>query len=702
MNHRHNDDTLNPEPRGRSLFCRALAGLLLLCLFISGACAPQADYFREGIPIEPLVAGEYESITEGDLVVRGRFAVVNPEMTVYALDISSDGRRILFSSDACTVSLIDDQGRLQWDLALDNAPTSAALSSDGRFIAVGTDQGEIIFLRQDGREQWRTAVQGAIKKLEIAPGGENLAVSVQNEEEEHLLYFYDAWGSRLHELQTSELKEIVFLPRGNFAYLEKQDGKSVVVLYQDGLPYWEEEVSQAAFAGNGRYVAVSAAGELHFLELTGETQPHTLWSKQLELEPSWMQLTEMGGHVILYSGFSGSKSNLFVYDRLGKLTWEKRIPAGALMQASRFGERIVASSWQEYSEDFSKLLVLDIKGHILQDVEMASRIEKLALSGDGKVLGLASSDGDIFIFELPVLGSFPLERETAAAENGFHYSPAAREQPPGEMYVTLYFYDQDALHLIPVNRPVQQNTAALKTAIDELIKGPRRGSNLLRTVPKDSRIEVTREEDLVYIDLPEDLDRAFGSVQATGIINSLLYTASQFSYVRGIKFLIEGEEADYFGTEGLLIDEVLQPQTIGQEKDLIFVPYRSAGRYYLLPRESLQLGERSNIPRDLVNAIVKESERFLPVKPGLLEARLLPGEIVLDWDKTFQEIFPSDGSAADVALAHLFVDAVTLTLTSRFSPERLIFKVEGRSWNPPEKYPDLVQELTSPFYINPE
>ncbi len=685
----------------RKLYLRGITVFLAVLLLFSGACAPGGDYARQGSPVEPLVAGQDEPSPEGDLVVRGRFAVVNPEMKVYALDISNDGRRILFSADTSTVSMIDDQGRLQWEVSLESDPISAALSRDGRFTAVGTDAGEIFYLRPDGREQWRTTLDGAIKELALAPGGESLAVSMKDEDDRHVLAFFNAWGNKLYELETAVVREIVFLPQGNFGYLEQQEDKTVLVVYKDGQPLWEEEVSLAAFSGNGRYVATASNGELQFKDLAGGSSPQTLWSKKLELEPSWLRLTEMGGHVIVYSGFSGSESNLFVYDRSGSLAWEKRIPSGSLVQASRFGERIVATSWQEYSEDFSKLLVLDIQGNILQSVEMASRIEKLALSGDGKVLGLASNDGDIFIFELPVLGSYPLETAAYDEKNGVLYKPVARERPEGETYVTLFFYDQNAMHLIPVNRPVKNAESALKTAILELVKGPRRGSSLSRTIPKDAVIEVTRE-DLVYIDLPEELNRVYGSVQATGIINSLVYTTSQFSYVRGIQFLIEGEKARHFGTEGLFIDEVIPSQRPGAGQDVIYVPYRSAERYYLLPRESLKLGERSNFPQDLVHAILKESERFLPVTPRLIDAKVLSGEIILDWDASFLELFPPQGDPTEVALAHLFIDSLLLTLTSRFSPGKLVFKVEGELWSPPEGYPSLEQELTSPYFINPE
>ena len=694
----------SPAGKGRRKhFTRAITLLLLFCLIFSGACSSFGEYPREGSPVEPLVAGQDEPTPDGDLVVRGRFAVVNPEMTVYALDISSDGRRILFSSDTCTVNLIDDQGRLQWDVSFEDDPICAALSSDGRFAAVGTDAGSVFFLRQDGREQWRTEVEGSIKKMKLSPGGENLAVSVKKEEGEHVLYFFDAWGSLLHELHTAVLTEIIFLPRGNFGYLEKTEETSNITVYKDGEPYWEKEVSQAAFSGNGRYVAISSGGELKYIDLERGESPETLWQTDQKMEPSWIQLTEMGGHIITYSGFSGSESNLHIFDRSGSLIWDKRIPAGSLIQASRFGERIVATSWQEYSEDFSKLLVLDIKGNVLQDVEIASRIEKMALSGDGKVLGLASSDGDIFVFELPVLGSYPLETETAeGVNNGIVYNPVARDNPEGETFVTLYFYDQNAMHLIPVNRPVRNSNQLLKTAVEELIKGPRRGSNLTRTIPKDAAIEVAREEGIVYIDLPEELNKVYGSVQATGIINSLVQTVSQFSYIKGIQFLIDGEKYSYFGTEGLVIDDLISPKGPIPEKNVVYVPYRSGERYYLVPRESLRLGERSNLPKDLVNAVVKENERFLPVTPRLNEARLLTDEIVLDWDESFQELFPENGNGSDIAVAHLFVDSLLLTLTNRFAPDQLVIKVNGESWTPPKGYPALEQVLTPPYFINPE
>ena len=216
-----------------------------------------------------------------------------------------------------------------------------------------------------------------------------------------------------------------------------------------------------------------------------------------------------------------------------------------------------------------------------------------------------------------------------------------------------------------------------------------------RTIPKEVQINVTGEEELAYVDLPEELDKLGGTTQVGGLIDSIVLTISQFP-VHGIQFLLEGEKASVFTGEGFMIDKVFSPLRLG-EKPVLYLPCRSGDRYYLLPREA----DKSMEPVDLVNEVLRESSPFLLAKPGLKEIRVQEKEIILNWDASFAKLFPPNGGAKEEALAELFTDALLLTLGENLSPDKLVFLVEGEVWTPPEGY-DCSREINRPFFINPE
>jgi outer membrane protein assembly factor BamB len=678
------------------------AFLLLLVLFLSSACSLPIPYSQEA-PVEPVVTSLEN--TGGDMLLRGRFSVVNPEMKIYALAVSSSGRDILFSSDARSVNMLDDQGRLKWEVVFEGLPVAAELASNGYYIAVGTDRGKVYFLHKDGRTIWEKSFTGAVEQIALAPGGNFLAVSIKDESGAYKLYGLDQWGTLFWERETGPLLKLNLLSEDNkLYYLENnQDGNTLVAL-KNGEILWEEKASMADVSGDGESAVIYNGNVLYFYSLEGETSPLLMWSCSLSTEISLLELTEKGEHILAYSAFPGVGSNLFAFHKEGFLLWEKKIPSGSLLQTSRFGERIVASSWQEYSEDFSRVLVLDKNGDTLQEIEMASRIEKISLSSDGNILALAGNEGNIFILDMPA-AAFSQETEAAgdAAEHGKElYRPVAFTKSGEELYITLYFYDAYAMRLVPVSRSVKSTAQVLQAAVSELVKGPRRLSGLSRTIPKDASIKVTLQEGIALIDLPEELNRLGGSSQITGIIDSLVLTASQFPSVEGIRFLVEGKEARVFGAEGFIIDGVFPSRPLAKSKTMLYLPYRSGDRYFLLPREAVQLGSKFNTPDDLLKILLAESRRFLPAVPELNDIKVKQEEIILDWNSSFKKLFPPEGSPEEKALAALFLDSVLLTLGSNFQQSRFILYVEGEPWKPPFGYPSPVLEFRYPFYINPE
>lgn len=687
----------------KAVFTLTLPLLLLLILFIVAACSlPLRPSFQGEAPVEPVVPGLENS---GEtLLLRGRFSIINPETEIFALSLSCDGQDILFSSDARSVNMLDDQGHLRWEVFLEGLPVSAALAPDGSCAVVGTDCGSLYLLGKNGYILWEKKLEGQVKQVALAPDGASLAVFLQETEEKYKLCVFEQWGALLWEKETDLLQDLFFLPAGRLACLEKAATGERLILFKNGETIWQTEAGCAAFSEDGEFVALCQENCLKYYQLE-EADPRLLWISSIAAEISSLVITEKGERLLAYSAFPGTGNNLFAFEQGGTPLWERKIPAGALLQTSRYGEKIVASSWQEYSEDFSKLLIIDGHGETLQELEMASRIVKMALSCEGNILTLAGNDGNIFILDVAA-PAVSLPAKVPASENAEQkkdpYHPAVFCKAAEEYFLTLYFYDEHALHLIPVSRRIKNTSGLLQVAINELVKGPSRSSGLSRTLPKDSIIAVTLEADgTATLNLPAELNRLGGSTQVIGMIDSLLCTVSQFPAVEKIRFLVDGEAVPVFGAEGLSIEHPFPRRSLTAKKVLYF-PYRSGERYYLLPRELLPLSNTGYGYGDLLAILLAENERYLPVTPVLKNISSEKDWLTLDWNASFKHLFPRQGTPEQKARVALFLDSLLLTLGSNFDCAGLEHFVEGQRWEPPPGYPSLRQEFKRPFYLNPE
>ena len=683
---------------------KAVPYLLVVILSISllaSACSfsPGVSPGGEALPVEPVVPGLENA--GGTLLLKGRFSIINPETEIYALSLSRHGRDILFSSDARSVNMLDNEGHLRWEVFLEGQPISAALASDGSCAAVGTDCGCLYLLSDDGRILWEIDLDGSVQQVVLSSDGASLAVLLQEAEERYKLCVFEQWGALRWEKEVLPLQDLQFLPGDRLAYLEEVEQGGRLVLLEDEETIWQEEARCAAFSDDGGFAALYQDDHLKFYQLPGNS-PRLLWDSSIAAEITSLVVTEKGEKLLAYSNFSGTGNNLFAFKKGGVPLWEKKIPAGALLQTSRYGEKIVASSWQEYSEDFSKLLILDEQGQSIQELEMASRIVKMVLSRAGNILTLAGNDGNIFILDVAAPGASLKNLEHGNAERQENlYNPVVFHRTAKENYLHLYFYDENALHLIPVSRKIKNSSGFLQTAVNELVKGPTRSSGLSRTLPKDTAISVTLEDGLATLDLPAELNRLGGTKRVTGIIDSLLLTVSQFSAVENIRFLIEGETASSFSAEGLSIEKPFPPRTL-EDKKVFYLPYCSGERYYLLPRESVSLSGKSDGYRDLLGILLTENKCCLPVTPVLNSITRENEWIVIDWGPSFKNIFPWQGTPEEKARAALFSDSLLLTLGSNFHCKGIVHLVEGRFWEPPPGYPSLRQEYKRLFYLNPE
>ncbi|MDI6689749.1 MAG: GerMN domain-containing protein [Actinomycetota bacterium] len=119
-----------------------------------------------------------------------------------------------------------------------------------------------------------------------------------------------------------------------------------------------------------------------------------------------------------------------------------------------------------------------------------------------------------------------------------------REEKPKTMMITLYFGDEQAEYLLPEKRGIPKTEAIARSAIEELIKGPKESGHF-PTIPEGTRLLGIRIEDgIAHVDFSEELVERHpgGSAGETMTIYSIVSTLVEFPTIQRVKFLVEGRE----------------------------------------------------------------------------------------------------------------------------------------------------------------
>ncbi|MGI6096919.1 MAG: GerMN domain-containing protein [Dethiobacteria bacterium] len=663
-------------------------------------------------PVEPVVPEENGNRS---FFLKGRFSFNNPDMNIFDLSLDREGNAILFGSSAEVVSLLDREGKLRWEMPVGSLPYKTKITPDGRYIAIGTSAGTLYLLEVKEESDsavitlWEKELEKEIQHLAISEDGEFLTVGTGTAEEgSNTIYAFNREGEELWQAEKNTICSLALSASGKDLYLSEVAEEGTRLARYDntsGELLWEKEgLVFASFTPDGENLAAIRAEQVVYLDKSGEE----LWARTLAVAPTRVEMSRNGEYIAAYSEFGGGKENLFFFDQDGERLWQKRIPDGSLISIASEGERIISASWREYSDDLSSIIVFNNRGEEVQTMEVASRIDKMSLTENARYLSLAGRDGNIYIFDL-----FAPREEPDREQRHVYYRPVSSEIHPEETKVTLYFYDQDARELVPVTRTVSHTKSVLQTAINELISGPRRYSNLSRPIPKESEIEVSLEMGTAYINLPESLSNLGGATQNIGMINSLLHTASQFPSVREVQFLVEGEKREYIG-EGLEIADPYPSVRFDKDDIVLYLPYASGERYYLLPRTAASLGIKAGTtPKQLIECILQAARVLELPELGVRSVEIGEQEIVVDFADNFRKLFPAaelGEEAADeqekmeesYARATLIVDALVYSLVENYEPDRVRITIEGEQWPPPEGYPPLEKTVKRPYYINPE
>ena len=110
-----------------------------------------------------------------------------------------------------------------------------------------------------------------------------------------------------------------------------------------------------------------------------------------------------------------------------------------------------------------------------------------------------------------------------------------------------------------VKRTVTKNDSPLTTAINLLLQGPdttkSAEKNCMTLIPKGTKLLSAKVQGgVAYLSFNENFEiNTYGVEGYIHQLEQIVYTATAFSTVNSVQFLIEGEKRDYLGSEGVLI-----------------------------------------------------------------------------------------------------------------------------------------------------
>lgn len=142
---------------------------------------------------------------------------------------------------------------------------------------------------------------------------------------------------------------------------------------------------------------------------------------------------------------------------------------------------------------------------------------------------------------------------------------------PSPAAVTVYFVGDDgtAGTVVPVTRTVRaRGTAPLAAAaLRGLLAGPtdaERASGLTTAIPAGTSLRSVRlERGVLIADFDRSVESGGGSASMLGRFWQIVYTATQFPDASRVRILIDGQQRESMGGEGVLIDKpIARPATV--------------------------------------------------------------------------------------------------------------------------------------------
>lgn len=671
--------------------------LLVSAIFFSG-CTLRAPG-GEDPPVEPVVP---EDSSKGLLSYYGN---ITAGREINDLVAAPGGEKVLVAPQDKKVYLLHQDGRILWEKTLPGEAFKVVLSAAANTFALATREGRVIFFDEKRQVTGERPLERAITDFAVSEDGSQAAVLTLPSEEgfprgEAILHLLDNRGFSLWEkpvIIDPDVPPNLYVSRGGkgLVFIGKNEkGRSSLVFYDlKGELQWEKEgYTAVSMSLEGQIVAAVSGHLVTVFDSVGNRK----WGyDNTDVSLNQVKVSPNGKAVLAYSSFSTGQDNLFYFSAAGERPpWKVRVPAQSDIAVSASGEEVVVTTWQHYLEEFTLVSVIDAKGREINALQVAGRGKKAALAPDGSVLVLSSDDGSIFF--LDVKGGSVMGQPQGSASP--RYRPAA-EGNAGD-YVSLYFYNDQANALIPVSRKIVSGDLRLERAVEELIKGPRLGSGLSRTIPRDAAVRVERRENTVIIDLPKALASIGGAAQMEGLFNSIIYTVSHFPQANWIQFLVDGSTMEST-INGLDLSRPIPVRRPGMApgRQVLYAPTLSGNRFYLALREvSLRSPDRQHLAEELLEELISDNRAFFPADLNIEKVTFTKDTLGASANFSANSM-TLEPLLLDPDRSELLIEAVTYTLSENFSLQEVEILINGKTM---EGTPLLFRSIKRPFFVNPE
>ena len=174
--------------------------------------------------------------------------------------------------------------------------------------------------------------------------------------------------------------------------------------------------------------------------------------------------------------------------------------------------------------------------------------------------------------EKPVKQPEPVKEAPAKQEEKVPAAETKKEEPKKEekkivttdLQICFVEIDSDGSVVRKIiKRTVQKNDSPLGTALSLLLKGPDTTNsaerNCMTLIPEGTKLLSAKVQGgVAYLNFNEAFEiNTYGVEGYIGQLMQVVYTATAFSTVNSVQFLIEGEKRDYLGSEGQWIGSPL-------------------------------------------------------------------------------------------------------------------------------------------------
>ncbi|QTQ10905.1 GerMN domain-containing protein [Treponema parvum] len=164
-----------------------------------------------------------------------------------------------------------------------------------------------------------------------------------------------------------------------------------------------------------------------------------------------------------------------------------------------------------------------------------------------------------------------LGRDTNTSVNQSGTAASTRPQPsqaapaPSAINLRMFFVSIDTDGTISkkeVQRTSLRRDAPLTAALEALLSGPsvqERNANYMSLIPAGTRLlGASVKNGIAFLNFSEEFEyNPYGVEGYLGQLMQIVYTATSFSTVDSVQFLIEGQKKDYLGSEGVWIGSPL-------------------------------------------------------------------------------------------------------------------------------------------------